>query len=57
MRHGQWCRCCLDEGDRERETEGQQGRVVIVALLGRVTSYCLRWEVEVWVAAVASSSG
>ena len=57
MRRGRHRRCHLDEGDGERETEGQRGRVVVVALSGHVTSHRLRWEVEVWAAAVASSSG
>ena len=49
MRHGQCRRCrCLDEGDGEREREGQRGCV---------TSCRLRWEVEVWAVAVASLSG
>ena len=57
MRRGRRCRRRLDEGDGERETEGQRGHIVVVALSGRVTSCRLRWEVEVWAAAVASSSG
>ena len=57
MRRGRRCRRRLDKGDGERETEGQQGRVIVVASSGHVTSHHLRWEVEVWAAAVALSSG
>ena len=57
MRCGRRRRRHLDKGDGERETEGQRGHVVVVALLGCVTSRRLRWEVEVWAAAVVSSSG
>ena len=57
MRRGQRRCCRLDKGDGEREMEGQQGRVIVVALSGCVTSHRLRWEVEVWVAVVAASSG
>ena len=30
MRRGQRHHCRLDEGDGERETEGQQGHIVVV---------------------------